>query len=480
MSMHVKQENRSWFGLLLGPVVMLMIIILPAPAGLSEASWLTIGLTFWMASWWITEAVPIPVTSFLPLVVAPLLRINHINAVAVSYAHPLIFLFMGGFMLSIAMERWSLHKRIALKTMLLTGSKPSQQIAGIMLVTAFLSMWMSNTATTVMMLPIGLSIIQMTQTDEQTDAPYNKALLLSIAYAASIGGLATLIGTPPNALMAAYLNENFHIKISFARWMLVGIPLTVLLLFSTWLWLTQMFYQVDKNATRCSKVTFRLQLNELGPVKREETAVLIIFALTALAWMFRPLIAKITGLPLDDTIIAMLSASLLFACPIDRHNRRLLKWKDATKVPWGVLLLFGGGLSLAGLIKSSGLADYIALQVEALDAMPLWLMTIIVVTVIVFLTEITSNTATAAGFLPLLGPIAMSISNTPMTLVIPAAIAASCAFMMPVATPPNAIIFSSGQLRIADMAKTGLMLNLIAIFWISLLGLTLVRWVLNF
>lgn len=478
-----ENNNKGFYPLIYlvtGPALMLFFALTPAPEGLPVAAWQTIGIVFWMAFWWITEAVPIPVTSFLPLVVAPLLGVATIKDAAAPYAHPLIFLFMGGFVLSLAMERWNLHKRIALSTMLFIGSKPSAQVGGMMLVTAFLSMWMSNTATAVMMLPIGMSVINMLRKEGEVSSGFGNALLLGIAYSASIGGLATLIGTPPNALMAAYLNDNYKINIGFAEWMYVGVPLAVGLLLFTWYVLTHVTYRLDTNAPMSSKGLFREQLQALGKIQKPEKMVLVIFALTALAWMFRPLLAKALGVKLDDTIIAMAAACIIFILPIDRQNNRLLTWNDTAKMPWGVLMLFGGGLSLAVLIKSSGLAQAIAEQVEMLQGMPVWIMIAAVVTVIVFLTEVTSNTATAAGFLPLLGPVALTLAGTPMMLVVPAAISASCAFMMPVATPPNAIVFSSGELKIRDMVTAGVWLNLFSIVWVSALTLTLAQWVLKF
>lgn len=472
-------QKTPWFALLLGPAFMALTLLVSAPFGMSQESWLVVGLTFWMASWWISEAVPIPVTSFLPLVIAPLLKLDSLTAVAQPYAHPLIFLFLGGFVISIAMERWSLHKRIALHTMLLVGSKPSQQIGGIMLVTAFLSMWMSNTATTVMMLPIALSIMQLLKQDND-DSQFSKALLLAIAYAASIGGLATLIGTPPNALMAAFLADNYDIHIGFAQWMMLGLPLSIVMLALCWLWLTKAAYQVDNIAAIETKSLFRDQLSQLGRMQRGEKAVLVIFSLTVFFWIFNSFIVKLTGLPLNDTVIAMAAALLLLVLPLDRKNTRILTWEETHKLPWGILMLFGGGLSLAALITKSGLASFIADQVILLGDVPFWVMILVVTAVIVFLTEVTSNTATAAGFLPLLAPVALAMSGTPMTLVIPAAIAASCAFMMPVATPPNAIVFSSGQLKISDMAKAGFALNIISVAMVSIVTLTLARWVFAF
>ncbi len=468
--------------LILGPALMLFTLLVQSPfEGMSVAAWHTLGLALWMATWWISEATPVSVTAFIPLIVAPIVGIAPIKVTTASYAHPLIFLFLGGFFISIAMERWNLHKRIALKAMSLVSTKPSHQIGGLMLVTAFLSMWMSNTATAVMMLPIALSIIEMVRQKQSNDDGkvkednFSKPMLLAIAFSASIGGLATLIGTPPNALMAAYLSDSYNIEIGFAQWMIVGVPLSAVLLVMCWFILTRVCYQVNEGGQVDTTSMFKAKLKELGAMSKAEKLVLFFFGLAALGWIFRPLIAKATGLAISDTGIAMFVALMLFIVPVDsKKDIRILSWDDTKKLPWGVLLLFGGGLALAGLIKKSGLAAYIATQLEATSTFPVIGAILIVTITILFLTEVTSNTATAASFLPLLGPIAVTLTDGPMMLVIPAALAASCAFMMPVATPPNAIVFSSGKLRISDMARAGLWLNVAAIGLIVLLMLTTV------
>jgi solute carrier family 13 (sodium-dependent dicarboxylate transporter), member 2/3/5 len=468
--------------LLAGPLLFLLTLLSPPWfAGMSANAWLITGLTGWMALWWITEPVPIPVTALLPIVVVPLLSLDSIGNVTAPYAHPLIFLFLGGFVLSIAMERWNLHKRIALMTMLLVGSKPSQQIAGIMLVTAFLSMWMSNTATAVMMLPIGLSIIAMQQEQGVSNDNFAKAILLSIAYAASIGGIATLIGTPPNALLAAYLERSYQLQLSFSDWMLFGVPLSVSLLFVCWFWLTQLHFKLDNIPAVDSRTLYRKKLTALGAMHNAEKLVLAVFMLAAFCWVFRSPLSSISGIKLDDTLIAVFAATLLFVLPVSlRSGQRILQWEDCQKLPWGVLLLFGGGLTLATQIDNSGLSGYIANQIGQLGSINLVLLIVLVTTVIIFLTEITSNTATAAAFLPLLGPVAVSLDTSAAMLVIPAAVAASCAFMMPVATPPNAIVFASGKLKIIDMVKAGLVLNIAAIFFITLAVLTLAQYIFDF
>lgn len=469
--------------LLLGPALMLFTLLTPPLFdGMSSEAWHTFGLALWMATWWISEATPVAVTAFLPLIIAPIVGIAPIKATTSSYAHPLIFLFLGGFFISIAMERWNLHKRIALKAMSMVSTKPSHQIGGLMIVTAFLSMWMSNTATAVMMLPIALSIIGMVKQKQsgENSEHFSKAMLLAIAFSASIGGLATLIGTPPNALMAAYLADSYNIEIGFAQWMIIGVPLTAVLLVLCWVILTRVCFKVNEGEQVDTHQMFKEKLMELGKMSKGEKLVLFFFAFAAISWTFRPLITKFTGLAISDTGIAMLVGLLLFVVPVDsKKDIRILTWEDTKKLPWGVLLLFGGGLALAGLIKKSGLAGYIATQLEATSNIPVIGAVLVVTITILFLTEVTSNTATAASFLPLLGPIAVTLTDGPLMLVIPAALAASCAFMMPVATPPNAIVFSSGELRIADMARAGFWLNIAAIAMIVLLMLTSVPLVFN-
>ncbi|SKA13315.1 solute carrier family 13 (sodium-dependent dicarboxylate transporter), member 2/3/5 [Oceanospirillum multiglobuliferum] len=480
--MSEQNKKTPWVMLLLGPAVMLLTVLIDPPfAGLSVGAWRTAGLAFWMASWWISEAVPIPAASLLPLLVSPMAGIVNIKTAAAPYAHPLIFLFLGGFLLSIAMERWHLHKRIALTTMLYAGAKPSLQILGMMLVTAFLSMWMSNTATAVMMLPIALSVIQIVREKDSSNDAFGKAMLLSIAYGASIGGIATLIGTPPNALMAAYLADSYKIEVGFADWMLIGVPVASIMLIICWFWLTKVSYKVDQAGEVSAKSVFQEQLNTLGAMSKGEKKVLAIFVFAALSWVFRPFITDVTGLSLSDTGIAIAAALLLFTVPVQvGSDERVLDWESAKKVPWGILLLFGGGLTLAAQIKSSGLAEYIALQIEGASVLPLLLGVLLVTALITFLTEITSNTATAAGFLPLLGPVAESITGTPLVWVIPATIAASCAFMMPVATPPNAIVFGSGLLQMRDMMRAGFFLNLVAIVLITAATFVLVPMVFTY
>lgn len=463
-------------GFVIGIVLLATTLLLPAPGGMSDAAWKAAGLMFLLASWWSTEAIPIPATSLAPIVLIPALGLGGVSQATAPYANPTIFLFMGGFVLGLAMQRWNLHKRIALATLLTVGSKPSHQIGGFMLATAFLSMWVSNTATAIMMLPIGLSVISMFEKDEPAAVrKYSTALLLSIAYAASLGGIGTIIGTPPNALLVAYLAETHDIQIGFAQWMLIGVPIATLMLVAVWLLLARKDFGLKTENN--SRALLQQQLNELGPLSRGEKLVGLVFTFTAAAWIFQPLLSG--SLPwLSDTVIAVASAIIMFMIPVDRKTgENLMDWPTASRMPWGVLLLFGGGLALASVISSSGLAIWIAESLAVLDTFPTIVIILIITAVIIFLTELTSNTATAAAFLPLMGALAMAQDASPLLYAVPAAVAASCAFMMPVATPPNAIVFGAGQMRIGDMISAGFKLNIVGVAIVGVVAYYLMFWV---
>ena len=463
----------SPFALITGPAMLVLVLFFPAPAGMNPEAWLALGAALWMAIWWATEAVPIPATALLPLILVPVLGIAEVGDLAGAYANGIIFLFLGGFLLGLAMQRWALHRRIALNILLAVGQRPNRQIAGFMIATSFLSMWVSNTATSIMMLPIAVSVISfLPEAKSDEGRRFAVALLLAVAYSASIGGIATLIGTPPNAMLAAYLKESHDISIGFAQWMMIGLPVALGMLLFTWWWLCRKGFAGLE--TSASRDLLRAELQKLGPISAGEARVLLIFIATAVAWILRPLINNF--LPgVTDTVIAMTAGLLLFTVRSGGPDSKvLLDWQTAEKLPWGVLLLFGGGLALATMIKSSGLAEWLAQNFSLLSAWPIFAMVLVIVAVIIFLTEITSNTATTATFLPLLGALAVAQSVSPMLFVIPAAIAASCAFMMPVATPPNAVVFGSGELRIKDMMQAGLLLNVFGIVLISGVGYYLV------
>lgn len=457
-------------GLFLGPALLLITLLLPAPGAMGAEAWAALGLMLLMATWWSTEAIPIPATALVPIVLIPALGLGDIKDATTPYANPIIFLFLGGFTLGLAMQRWNLHRRIALLTLQGVGDKPRRQIAGFMIATAFLSMWVSNTATSIMMLPIGLSVVSMMDSPNPEGVRrYATALLLAIAYSASIGGIATLIGTPPNALLAAYLSDSQDISVGFAQWMLLGVPVSLVMLLLTWWWLTRRDFGLGGQAGSGGMI--QDELTALGPLQKGEKLVALVFVVTAAGWMFRPLLSNGLMPWLSDTAIAIAAAVAMFLIPVNLKDRVfVLDWETAQRIPWGVLLLFGGGLAMAGVISSSGLAEWIAESLSVAGHLPVLVMIALVVGVIIFLTEVTSNTATAAAFLPLLGALAMSQEVSVLLLTVPAAIAASCAFMMPVATPPNAIVFSSGHMEIRDMIRAGFALNVLGIVVVTALS----------
>ncbi len=475
-------------GLFIAPVLAVAVYLaIPADVsgdptrGLAQPGRAVAAVGVLMAVLWVTGALPIPITALLPLALLPLLTLNAvtIRETAAPYAHELIFLFMGGFMIALAMQRWNLHRRIALGTILLVGTRPRRLVAGFMAASAFLSMWVSNTATVVMMLPIALSVIELVRRhlaeirggwQPAPGAPFHFALclLLGIAYAASIGGLGTLIGTPPNLLLAAFVSDEYGITISFARWMCVGIPLVMVFLPLSWLLLTRVAYPIRLPSIPGGRELILREFKAMGPMSRGEKSVAVVFALTAVAWITRPYllvplnVAGTTPLAgLTDTGIAMGGALLLFVLPVDwKKGVFVLSWRQAAALPWGILILFGGGLSLACAITSTGVAEFLGHRVGALAYLPLPLLMMVVIVLIMLLTELTSNTATVAAFLPILGAVAVGLNVNPILLTVPATIAASCAFMMPVATPPNALVFSSGEITIPQMCKAGVLLNL--------------------
>ena len=453
-------------GLLGGPIVAGLILLLAAPEGMSLSAWHLVAMACWMVIWWLTEAIPIPATALLPIVLMPLLEIDKIKPVAANYGHPLIFLFLGGFLLAAAMQHVGLHRRIALQIVSRVGTSPSRIILGFMLATAFLSMWISNTATTIMMFAVGLSVIDFVakQTDDDKMVRnFGVALMLSIAYSASIGGVGTLIGTPPNALLASFLQNTYNIEITFFNWMLLGVPVVAIMLPITWLLLTRMLFPSHQIAIKDPSVVVQRELAALGVMSRGEKLVAIVFLGAALGWIFRKFLVDLTGLPFNDTIIALLAALILFAVPISRSKGEFaLDWEAARNVPWGVLLLFGGGLALAGGFKGTGLAEWIGNAVAGVEVSTLVLVLLVTVA-IVYLTEITSNTASTATFLPILAAVAVGLGLDPLILCVPVALGASMAFMMPVATPPNAIVFSYERMALRDMVRAGFLLNLVAI-----------------
>ncbi|WP_436643847.1 SLC13 family permease [Microbaculum sp. FT89] len=462
-------------GLFAGPAIALAMSLWGAPEGLDPVAWHTAAIAILMATWWMSEALPLAATAMVPLALFPLAGIATIERAASSYAHPLIFLFLGGFIIARAMARWQLHRRLAWWVLHYAGSGPAAIIAGIMATTAFLSMWISNTATAMVMLPIGQSIAATMS--EHGDDPamargFSAALMLSIAYSATIGGMGSLIGTPPNALLAGYMQDLQGIEIGFADWMLVGVPTVIVLLPVTWVLLTKIAFDVPWRAIHAGPAH---EIPAPGPMMREEKLVAAIMVLVALAWLTRPLMEHLfPGLPLGDTGIAMIGALALFIIPArPKTGGRLLGWSDLKDLRWDVLILFGGGLALASAIGSSGLSDWIGAHLADMEALPGWLMILVVMTVIVYLGELASNTAMAAVFLPVAGAAAIGMGENALTLALPVALAASLGFMLPVATPPNAIVFGSGSLDARQMLRVGAVLDVVSILIVAVIALTL-------
>jgi sodium-dependent dicarboxylate transporter 2/3/5 len=492
------RSTVQWIGLLAAPALALLAYrLLPESyqnsqgqmVPFSHAGRATAAAGVWMAIWWMTEAIPIYATALLPLALLPLVGAVPIKDAAAPYGHELIFLFMGGFILALAMQRWGLHRRFALVVLKLIGTQPVRMVGGFMLGTALLSMWISNTATTIMMLPIALSVAELILqeggegTVEKSAAfpgdegrNFALCLFLGIAYAASIGGIGTLIGTPPNLFLASYIEDHLGLTISFARWMGIGLPLVAVFLPLAWLLLTRVQYPIRVKHIEGGASVIRRAYESLGEMKAGEWATLVVFGFTACAWIFRPLLTGLEwggGRPfagLSDAGVAMIGALSLFAIPVNVKKRVfVMNWETAVKLPWGLLVLFGGGLSLAGAIEANGVSSFLGSQVAGLAGLPSVLLVLIVTAMVIYLTEITSNTATAATLIPILAALAPGLGLHPYLLIVPAAIAASCAFMLPVATPPNAIVFGSGYVTIGQMCKAGMFLNLIGIILITAL-----------
>lgn len=453
-------------GLILGPAGAAVMLWL-APAGaMPPEAWRMLAITVWMVVWWLSEAVPIPATALLPLVLMPLLGVQEMPATAASYANPLIFLFLGGFLLAAAMQRVGLHRRIALRIVAVVGAAPDRIVLGFMLATAFLSMWISNTATTIMMFAVALSVIDFVgrQTrDDRMVRNFGVALMLAVAYSASIGGVGTLIGSPPNAMLASFVQQSYGIEVSFARWMMIGLPVVAVMLPLTWLLLTRLLFPAGRMQVGDAGALVRAEIAALGRMDGAERLVALVFGGAALCWMLRDPLVRLTGLPLDDAMIGITAALVLFAVPIPRGGgRHALDWAATRDLPWGILVLFGGGLALAGGFSTSGLARVIGEGVAGFEISTL-LLVLAVLTAIVYLTEITSNTASTATFLPILGAVAVGLKLDVLTLTVPVALGASMAFMMPVATPPNAIVFAYDRMQLSDMVRAGFLMNILAI-----------------
>ena len=458
----------KYFNLLLGPTLFSIFFFIVGPfEGMTLQSHGIFCSVLWIASWWITEAIPIPVTSLLPLVLFPLTGGYDLGLTASAYGNDIIYFYLAGFFIAIAMEKWNLHQRIALTIISIVGTNKKNMILGFMLATAFLSAFLSNTSTSIMMLPIGIAIIsQVSKSKKYNHSNFGKVLMLGIAYSASIGGFSTLYGTPPNLILKSNIQQFFNYTIDFDQWFLLALPLSITLLFICWIYLVNFSFSLSSRSS-ISKKQIINKLKELGKIKYEEIIVLIIFSFFVITLLLKRKI-QIYIISIDDTIIAIFYAILLFIFNSKDGNKKIISWKDSAKLPWGIVLLFGGGLSLAAAMQGSGLTLWIGEKLYGLNTFSLIMIVLSIVFVVNFLTEITSNLATVSMILPILATLSITLGLHPFIIMISATIAASCAFMLPVATPPNAVVFGSGYLRIRDMIKTGLFMNLISILLVSL------------
>ncbi|NOX88491.1 MAG: DASS family sodium-coupled anion symporter [Calditrichaeota bacterium] len=471
---------RQKIGFFAGPFLFVVILLLPPAKGLSPAALKVGAVAALMTVWWISEAIPIPATALLPIALFPALGVLSAKDASAPYAHHLIFLFLGGFLIAIAMEKWNLHRRIALYTIRFVGFSSSRIILGFMVATGFLSMWISNTATTMMMVPIGLAVIKQTtefiEKDDEikinTNPPHFKfgtALMLGIAYAASIGGVATIIGTPPNTILIGFIEQTYNLQITFVQWMIFGVPLAIIMMAIAWVYLTKFASPPEVKKLPGGKELLISEIKKLGKMQKAERFVLIVFASVAFLWIARGFV-RFGPSTIHDATIAMSGAILLFLIPVDwKKGIFVLDWKSAVRLPWDVIFLFGGGLALARGFNESGLAKWIGEQLTVLQGLNLMLIILLVIMLSMLLTEVTSNTATAAIIIPVMGSVAFAMHVHPLILIIPAGVAASYAFMLPVATPPNAIVFGSRYLTIPQMAKIGVVLNVIGAALITLL-----------
>lgn len=469
---------RQWVGLLLGAGLLTVTLLLPPPEGLGVAGWRTAGAAGLMAVFWICECMPIPATALLPMVLFPVLKLGDIRETVAPFAHPIVYLFLGGFIIALAMQRWGLHRRIALNLISLMGTKPKRIIAGFLIASALLSMWVSNTATALMMLPIALSVTQLLPEKAGRGADgFAAALVLAVAYGATTGGMATLIGTPPNALLAAYVNKVYGITLGFGQWMLLGVPVMLVSLPVVYLLLTRVSFKLDDRDIHGAAALFERERASLGLFSRGEKTVTVIFALTAAGWIFQPMLARVAPL-ITDTTVGISGALLLFLIPVNlRRGEFTMNWAATKELPWDVLLLFGGGLSLASNIEKHGLSTYLGGLCSGLQGTPVVVTLVVLCFGVLMLTELTSNTATAATFLPIVAAMALAFGQNPLLFLIPVALAANCSYMMPVGTPPNAIAFGSGQVTLPQMAKAGMWMNVLLVPIILGLVLLLGPWV---
>ncbi|MEP2667901.1 MAG: SLC13 family permease [Cyclobacteriaceae bacterium] len=470
-------------GLILGPVLFAVLYFLLSQTALSYKGIVVLSLGAWMVTWWVSEAAPIPVTALLPMILFPLFTVATAREAAAPYGDSIIFLFMGGFMIALGLEKHNLHTRIALNLIRLTGTSGNGIILGFMLSTALISMWISNTATAVMMLPIATSVTKLlageiSEADKPKFERFATGLMLSIAYAASIGGIATIIGTPPNVVTVGFIKRFYDQDVSFATWMVIGIPLMLAILAACYVTITQILYRNGLRSVEGSAELIHSKLKALGSFSKEEKRVLAIFGFTCFFWIFRQNINALLGTNLlDDTTIAMTGGIMMFVTPIDmKSGTFILDWVDMKNLPWGILLLFGGGLSLAQAMADAGLVQLIGDQIAQQGNLSTGALIVTLSGLSMFLTELMSNVALTTIFVPVVLGIADGLQINPIILAMPVSFAASCAFMMPISTPPNAILFASGHISVKQMMRAGILVNLFSIILISVAMLTIGLW----
>ncbi len=466
-------QLSSKIGLFTGPLAFLIVYLLPVEL-ISTTGDVVIAIALWMIVWWITEAVSISVTALLPLLLFPLLKVMPIAEVGANYGSPIVFLFFGGFVLALALEKVNLHKRIALGIIKITGTSPDRVVLGFMIATATLSMWISNTASTVVMLPIATSVIRLLIDDAdgftKDDNNFALSVMLGIAFSANAGGIATVIGTPPNSVMIGLLENEYDIQISFLKWMAVGLPFSVVMIAISYVVLVKWMFPNSKKTFGASKEIIQNELDALGNISGKEKMVLGIFGMTVFLWVFRTVLNQLfIGLKLNDTMISIFAALALFTIPYNlKKGDFIIQWKDTSKLAWGILILFGGGLALAKGMSVSGIVDVVANAIASSDISALFT-AVLLIFLMLFMTELMSNVALVAVLAPVIAGIAIGLDVPLLHMLIPVTMASSCAFMLPMATPPNAIVFASGYVKVYDMAKVGIVLNLVAVLLLVLL-----------
>ena len=464
-----------WFGI----ISFLLVLFLPNPEGLSSEGRITAAVFLLMGIWWAFEAIPLQITALMPLILFPLLNVEEIAVISREYMNKVQFLFAGGFIIALAIQKWGLHKRVALNILKFSGLNSQGIVASFMVASAVLSMWVMNTSTAIMLLPVGISVIKVINdtVNEITDNQkfnFQLCLLLGIAYAASVGGIATPIGTSPNGVLIQFASNNYDYDIGFANWISIGLPITLGLGPIIWIFLTRIIFPVNFSATQESKDKLNSMLKELGPMSNEEKKVIVVFLITAFFWIFRQLIDNLPGLALlDDSVIAISGAVSLFFIKERTNKNKLLIWDDVQNgFPWGLIFLFGGGMALAYVVNDSGLALWLASLIPSETYF--WIILLTVIVMVVLLTELTSNLTTTITFLPVVASVGLNMGIDPLLLILPLTISASCAFMLPVATPPNSIVYASNLIPIQKMVRAGIFINASSILYVFIISYFLI------